>query len=78
LIYGQYQDIAPEHPQIYAFTRTLKQITWMVVLNFSDQEVSFRLPDDLSTEIVMINNYEGYDLNDQVLKVKPFQALVFG
>ena len=78
LIYGQYQDIAPEHPQIYAFTRTLKQTTWLVVLNFSDQGVSFHLPDDLGSKSVVINNYDGYDLNDQVLEVKAFQGLVFG
>lgn len=77
LIYGQYQDIAPEHPQIYAFTRTLKQTTWLVVLNFSDQEVSFRLPDDLGIKSVVISNYVGHDLIDQILEVKPFQALVF-
>lgn len=35
LVYGAYADIAPDHPRIYAFTRTLGAERTLTVINFS-------------------------------------------
>jgi oligo-1,6-glucosidase len=47
LIYGDYHDIDPEHPQIFAFTRTTDKATHLVVLNMSDDEISYKLDPQL-------------------------------
>lgn len=47
LIYGDYHDIDPEHPQIFAFTRTTNKATHLVVLNMSDDEISYKLDPQL-------------------------------
>lgn len=77
LIYGSYHIIDIDHPQIYAFTRILEQEKWLVILNFSTLEVPFQIPEKLTIEREVINNYETYQLTDHLMKVKPFQAAVF-
>ncbi len=45
LIYGDYEDLLPEHPQVFAYRRTTKDETLVVALNFSDEAVGVDLPD---------------------------------
>jgi len=44
LVYGDYRDLMPDHPQVFAYTRTTSDETLMVALNFSDREVMLDLP----------------------------------
>ncbi|HXO76679.1 MAG TPA: alpha-amylase family glycosyl hydrolase, partial [Puia sp.] len=38
LVYGDYQLLLPEHPAIYAYTRSLDGVVWTILLNFSKEE----------------------------------------
>lgn len=44
LVYGNYADLAPEHPQLFAYTRTLGEETLLVLLNFSRETIEVDLP----------------------------------
>lgn len=47
LIYGDFTLFSPDHEQIFAYRRSMPNATDMlVVMNFSDQEVTFMLPLD--------------------------------
>ncbi len=35
LVYGDFRDLAPDHPQLYAYTRTIRGKGLMILLNFS-------------------------------------------
>jgi len=48
MVYGEYNLILEDHPQIYAFTRTLEGDCLLVMLNFSRETPLFRLPDEIS------------------------------
>lgn len=43
LIYGDYYDIAPDHEQLFAYTRNTDSTTHLIVLNMSDDGVDFEL-----------------------------------
>jgi oligo-1,6-glucosidase len=60
LVYGQYDLILEEHEQIYAYTRRYEGETLLVILNFSDQESEFVLPEGLKHggKSLLISNYE--------------------
>ncbi len=60
LVYGQYDLIFEDHEQIYAYTRRYEGETVLVILNFSDQESEFVLPEGLEdrSKTLMISNYE--------------------
>ncbi|QHA93631.1 alpha-glucosidase [Bacillus sp. N1-1] len=60
LVYGQYDLILEDHNQIYAYTRRHEGEILLVILNFSDQECEFVLPEELEhrSKSLLISNYE--------------------
>ncbi|TBX25203.1 glycoside hydrolase family 13 protein [Jiulongibacter sediminis] len=77
LIHGTYELFAKEHPQIYAYTRTLGQEKMLILLNFSKQVTSLKLDENLALEEVLVNNYENVDLANGTVSLKPYQGMVF-
>lgn len=77
LVYGDYELILDNHPQIYAFTRNLKNEKLLVMLNFSDQSVAVALPEGIHPEEMLINNYDSnpFDAVNKV-ELKPYQAVI--
>lgn len=76
LIYGKYQILQAEHPEIYAFTRTLDTKKLLVLLNFTDHESSIELPENKAVTSTLINNYEGLTNINGKLTLKPYQAVI--
>lgn len=56
LIYGSYQDLAPDHPHLYIYLREDKKTRFMVVHNLSDSTINWA-PQDSKYKMVM-GNYE--------------------
>ncbi len=52
LIYGDYKDLDPQNPVIFAYTRTLGTDRYLVVLNFSKDEVAYTFPEGLNAGAV--------------------------
>lgn len=78
IVYGQYELILPEHEQIYAFTRTLENEQLLVILNFSRQTPTFRLPDDLSQAELLISNYPVESSGElSSFTLRPYEARVY-
>ncbi len=44
LVYGAYRDIAPDHPAVFGYTRTLPDAACLVLMNFGREPVAYRLP----------------------------------
>ena len=44
LVYGAYKDLFPDHPRVFAYTRTTDDEALLVALNFSADEVAVDLP----------------------------------
>jgi oligo-1,6-glucosidase len=46
-VYGDYQEVAPDHPDVLAYGRTSASSgeRWLVVLNFSGKDVEWALPE---------------------------------
>jgi len=80
IVYGDYQLITEDDEQIYAYTRTLKEETLLVITNFSSENPGFNLPTDLSFEKkdLLISNYEVEETEDIVeIALKPYEARVY-
>ncbi|MDU8885056.1 alpha-glucosidase [Yeosuana sp. MJ-SS3] len=76
LVYGDYQIIQQEHPEIYAYTRTLDNQKMLVLLNFTDQDSNISLPEVNSLNNTLINNYEALTINNNTITLKPYQAAI--
>jgi oligo-1,6-glucosidase len=80
MVYGTYDLILDDHPQIYAFTRTLSDDRLLVILNFSGDTPVFVLPAPLASydKASLISNYE-LDPAEKIdrLTLRPYEARVY-
>ena len=60
VVHGDFTMLAPEHPALYAFTRTLEGVTLLVVANFSRAELALDHADlpDLADAPLVLGNYD--------------------
>ena len=79
LIYGRYDMILEEDEKIYAYTRTLDNDKYFVIVNLSDEEALYKYDDlDLIYENLMLANYKVREhgiLKELVLK--PYEARLY-
>jgi oligo-1,6-glucosidase len=79
-VYGVYDLILDDHPQICAFTRTLGDDRLLVILNFSGEAPVFELPARLSftDKQLLIGNY-ALDEAEAIdrLTLRPYEARVY-
>ena len=77
LIYGDYELIFPDHEKVYAYTRHLGDEKMLVLLNFSTESSSIKLPEDFTKLELKINNLSEAEVNENEINLKPYQALIF-
>ncbi|MFP2994460.1 alpha-glucosidase [Spongiivirga sp. MCCC 1A20706] len=80
LIYGEYQIIDETHEQIYAYTRTLNDERFLVLLNFSTESSVFTLPSSVNynaTKLIISNDRVKDDKTYKEFLLLPYQALVY-
>ena len=76
LIYGDYALLLPEHPQVYAYTRSLGDEQFLVMLNFSKEKVSVALEELGNFSELKINNYSNLNKKANELQLEPYQAVI--
>jgi oligo-1,6-glucosidase len=77
LIYGDYKDLDPQNTKVFAYTRTLGKDKYLVILNFSEDGVSYRLPGGLTAGQLQISNLGSTEQKTAVLKLKGWEARVY-
>jgi len=77
LVYGDYEILQPDHPQVYMFTRTYEGHKLLVVLNFTKDEAQVPLKDIPELNQLLINNYEQLKYDRDQMDLKPYQAIIF-
>jgi oligo-1,6-glucosidase len=80
IIYGAYDLILLDHPQIYAFTRTLGDERLLVVLNFSREAPVFSLPEELvfrRAELLVANYPVDAAAPIAEIALRPYEARVY-
>ena len=73
LIYGDFKLIAPKHPQVFAYHRTLNTHHIIVVTNVSASPCDFVLP--ISYRRVRFSNVHSVP-KTKTLQLKPYEALI--
>ncbi|WP_306059658.1 glycoside hydrolase family 13 protein [Natronococcus wangiae] len=78
-VYGEYDLLLPDHPEVFAYRRTLEDETLLVVCNFFDDEPTVDLPPLAAVEApeLVIGNYEGGEPGDGALELRPYEARVY-
>jgi len=75
--YGAYEDLDPQNPKIFAYTRTLGGEKYLVVLNFSPDAIEYRLPKTIEKGRLVMSNYPSKQEGFQVLRLRGWEALIY-
>ncbi len=73
LVHGKYSIIAPNHPQVYSYTRELNGNKILVLLNFSKEKASIETGFDLRKLKPLIHNYASLSGNT----LQPYEAVIY-
>lgn len=79
MVYGEFETYLDQHDQIYAYTRTLGEESWLVLLNISEQPATCSISDlgvGKLGDIVIGNNPERTN-QDAVIDFLPYEAIVY-
>ncbi|MBL7790696.1 MAG: alpha-glucosidase C-terminal domain-containing protein, partial [Saprospiraceae bacterium] len=77
LIYGDFADVDPAHTQVFAFTRTLGEARYLVVLHFGSEPLSYTLPKGIQTGQWVFGNYAPADEQSTTLSLHPYEGRIY-
>jgi oligo-1,6-glucosidase len=76
LVYGRYQLLDRENPEVFAYTRSLNGRTLMVALSFSPAGGRTEVPRGYAPGKTLINNLASAPVRGAQLVLEPYQAIV--
>jgi oligo-1,6-glucosidase len=76
-VYGDYKDLDPTNPKIFAYTRVNGAAKYLVVLNFSTDAVTYKLPGGVQAKQLVISNLGKTDEKGDTLDLKAWEARVY-
>ena len=78
LVYGDYELVAPDHPAVFAYRRTLGDEQLIVLLNFTDDNRRFELPDDLTEAEVshLMGTYDDAPAVEGTVSLRPYEGRI--
>lgn len=78
IVYGRYDAVEEEHPDVFAYTRTLEEQKLFVLCNFREEEQEFSLPEGFEDcREILISNYEDTVIEGNKVHLRPYEAKVF-
>jgi oligo-1,6-glucosidase len=77
LVYGSYADLDPMNPSVFAYTRSLGIDRYLVVLNFSAEPVTYKIPGGLRPTQLLLTNLGSAEVDTSTLHLKPWEARVY-
>lgn len=80
IVYGSYDLLLENHPEIFAYKRSLDGETVVVICNFSEKEIETNLLQELSyvSAEILISNYQDIDKKPAgEMILKPFEVRVY-
>ncbi|WP_163538745.1 alpha-glucosidase [Gracilibacillus sp. YIM 98692] len=81
MIYGDYQDLSLDEKELYVYTRTYEGKCWLVLLNHSDTNNLFTLPEQLdeNNKQLIISNYTDLDGTEDIhqTEMRPHEARIY-
>lgn len=77
LITGKYLDLDPENVNIYAYTRSLTDEKYLILINMSENNIRYKIPDGIKIKKTIIQNLDNPDFSESEVNLKPWQASIY-
>lgn len=72
IVYGDYELLCPESEELFVYTRKLDGEKMIVMCNFTDHDVEYKVPQEFEGAKKLIGNYDG-DFDGRTLR--PYEAV---
>lgn len=79
LIYGSYELLVPDNERVYAYTRTLEENKYLILLSFSREREILTLEQfkGQNAKLLLANDDAVVHVKDGVFKVRPYHAMLY-
>ncbi|WP_299434754.1 alpha-glucosidase [uncultured Aquimarina sp.] len=75
-VYGDFEELEFNNPNLYIYKKVLGQEKIMVLLNFSDSEESFDIGNSMNEAEILVNNYKNLEIKNDKVILKPYQGVI--
>jgi len=75
-VFGDFEEIEFENPELYVYRKTLGTQKILVVLNFKDKNNSLIVKETISEKDIIINNYKQLNIDKNTLHIAPYQGVI--
>jgi oligo-1,6-glucosidase len=77
-VYGDFEDLDPQHPNVFAYTRTLDKERYLVVENFSSSPIQYTLPRRLKAATMLLSDLpNSHEANTSTLSLGAWESRIF-
>ena len=78
LVYADYEDLDPDHPQVFCYQRVGRKQTYLIILNFSDTQVNYKIPVfNPKNHLIISNNKNKIScIKSNYIDLEPWDALM--
>jgi oligo-1,6-glucosidase len=77
-VYGDFQDLDPQDPHVFAYTRTLGSEKYLVVENFSSSPVQYTLPNAIKAGTLLLSDLrESHEANTSSLRLGAWESRIY-
>lgn len=80
LIHGEFRDLDPANPKVFAYTRTLDDKRYLVLINFTRETVAYDLPEGLKIATTLLDNgaaQQPLQPGAASVSLQPWQATIY-
>jgi oligo-1,6-glucosidase len=77
LIYGDYADLDPDHAQVFAYTRTLSDERYLVLLNCARSAITYKIPQNIMAGSQLIGNLKGKEEFTNRVNLGAWEARIY-
>jgi len=80
IVYGDYTLLAEDSEEVFAYIRSLDGVKLLVISNWTNEEVSFTMPEkeEFYPEKILISNYPDPEENPgETILLRPWEAIVY-
>lgn len=77
-VYGDFEDLDPQQPHVFAYTRTLGSERYLVVENFSSNPVQYTLPNGLKAATLLLSDLpSSHEANVATLNLGAWESRIY-
>lgn len=76
LVYGSYDMLDEDNNIVFAYKRTYGDECFIIILNFSDKNITYRLPGETGCGRFIMGNYR-VDENEALLELRPYESRIY-